>query len=250
MAERITSPQNPYLQHVKKLRAVRKYRYANRAFLADGSKLVEEAIRWGLTPEAILTREGVPFPVPEGVRHIIISDRLMKDVSRMASPQGVMAVCPMPEQRAPELVPGCLILDGIQDPGNLGTILRTADAFDLPVVLSEGCADPYGEKTVRATMGAVFRTQPCQADRRTILDSLRARQIPLCVTALSPRAQDIRALDLKRYAVVIGSEGQGVCADFLQAADQEAIIPMSPRCESLNAAAAATIVLWQLFAKG
>lgn len=250
MAERITSPQNPYLQHVKKLRAVRKYRYANRAFLADGSKLVEEAIRWGLTPEAILTREGVPFPVPEGVRHIIISDRLMKDVSRMDTPQGVMAVCPMPEQRAPELVPGCLILDGIQDPGNLGTILRTADAFDLPVVLSEGCADPYGEKTVRATMGAVFRTQPCQADRRTILDSLRARQIPLCVTALSPRAQDIRALDLKRFAVVIGSEGQGVCADFLQAADQEAIIPMSPRCESLNAAAAATIVLWQLFAKG
>ena len=250
MAERITSPQNPYLQHVKKLRAVRKYRYANRAFLADGSKLVEEAIRWGLTPEAILTREGVPFPVPEGVRHIIISDRLMKDVSRMDTPQGVMAVCPMPEQRAPELVPGCLILDGIQDPGNLGTILRTADAFDLPVVLSEGCADPYGEKTVRATMGAVFRTQPCQADRRTILNSLRARQIPLCVTALSPRAQDIRALDLKRYAVVIGSEGQGVCADFLQAADQEAIIPMSPRCESLNAAAAATIVLWQLFAKG
>ena len=250
MAERITSPQNPYLQHVKKLRAVRKYRYANRAFLADGSKLVEEAIRWGLTPEAILTREGVPFPVPEGVRHIIISDRLMKDVSRMDTPQGVMAVCPMPEQRAPELVPGCLILDGIQDPGNLGTILRTADAFDLPVVLSEGCADPYGEKTVRATMGAVFRTQPCQADRRTILDSLRARQIPLCVTALSPRAQDIRALDLKRYAVVIGSEGQGVCAEFLQAADQEAIIPMSPRCESLNAAAAATIVLWQLFAKG
>ena len=250
MAERITSPQNPYLQHVKKLRAVRKYRYANRAFLADGSKLVEEAIRWGLTPEAILTREGVPFPVPEGVRHIIISDQLMKDVSRMDTPQGVMAVCPMPEQRAPELVPGCLILDGIQDPGNLGTILRTADAFDLPVVLSEGCADPYGEKAVRATMGAVFRTQPCQADRRTILDSLRARQIPLCVTALSPRAQDIRALDLKRYAVVIGSEGQGVCADFLQAADQEAIIPMSPRCESLNAAAAATIVLWQLFAKG
>lgn len=250
MAERITSPQNPYLQHVKKLRAVRKYRYANRAFLADGSKLVEEAIRWGLTPEAILTREGVPFPVPEGVRHIIISDRLMKDVSRMDTPQGVMAVCPMPEQRAPELVPGCLILDGIQDPGNLGTILRTADAFDLPVVLSEGCADPYGEKTVRATMGAVFRTQPCQADRRTILDSLRAKQIPLCVTALSPRAQDIRALDLKRFAVVIGSEGQGVCADFLQAADQEAIIPMSPRCESLNAAAAATIVLWQLFAKG
>ena len=250
MAERITSPQNPYLQHVKKLRAVRKYRYANRAFLADGSKLVEEAIRWGLTPEAILTREGVPFPVPEGVRHIIISDRLMKDVSRMDTPQGVMAVCPMPEQRAPELVPGCLILDGIQDPGNLGTILRTADAFDLPVVLSEGCADPYGEKTVRATMGAVFRTQPCQADRRTILDSLRAKQIPLCVTALSPRAQDIRALDLKRFAVVIGSEGQGVCADFLQAADQEAIIPMSPRCESLNAAAAAMIVLWQLFAKG
>lgn len=247
MADRITSAQNPYIQHVKKLRSTRKYRYDCRAFVADGNKLVAEAIQWGLRPEAILTREGVDYPIPEGVRHIIIPDKLMKDVSRMDTPQGVMAVCPMPAPKPLELRPGCLILDGIQDPGNLGTILRTADAFDLPVILSEGCADPYGEKTVRATMGAVFRTQPQQAGREELIRQLEQKGIPVCVTALSERAADIRSLRLRDCAVVIGSEGQGVSEEFLRAASMEAIIPMSPRCESLNAAAAAAIVLWQIF---
>ena len=228
MAEWITSKANGTVQHLRKLMASRKYRYECRAFVADGSKLVEEALRWGLGVDALILREGVDFPVPAGVRELRVPEGLMKEISRMEAPQGVLALCRMPEPTPLDLQPGSLILDGLQDPGNLGTILRAADAFEVPVVLTDGCADPYGEKTVRATMGAVFRCPP------------------LRVTALSPRAEDIRRVELRRCVTVIGSEGQGVRAEFLAAAQQEAIIPMSPRCESLNAAVAATVVLWEL----
>lgn len=246
MAEWITAKTNSTIQHVRKLLASRKYRYECRAFVADGTKLVDEAIRWGIGVEALILREGVEFPVPPGIREIRVPEALMRDVSRMEAPQGVLALCRMPEPRPLALTPGCLILDGIQDPGNLGTILRAADAFEIPVVLTEGCADPYSEKTVRATMGSVFRTPPQQAEAEAVLALCREVGIPLCVTALSDRAVDIRSLALQNYAVVIGSEGQGVGEAFLAAADTEAIIPMSPRCESLNAAVAATVVLWQM----
>ena len=246
MAEWITSKANSTVQHVRKLMASRKYRYACRAFVADGVKLVEEALRWGLGVEALILREGVDFPVPAGVRELRVPDSLMKEISRMETPQGVLALCRMPEPEPLDLKPGSLILDGIQDPGNLGTILRAADAFDVPVVLADGCADPYGEKTVRATMGAVFRRPPKQAATEEILGQCRERQLPICVTALSDRAEDIRRVALRSCLTVIGSEGQGVSEAFLEAADLEAIIPMSPRCESLNAAVAATVVLWEL----
>jgi TrmH family RNA methyltransferase len=139
-----------------------------------------------------------------------------------------------------------LILDGIQDPGNIGTILRTADALDIPVVLLEGCADPYSHKVVRSSMGAVFRTPVIQSDWATVKVACAEAGIPVGVTALSDRAKDLRESDLKTMAVVIGSEGQGVRKEILESADAELIIPMNPHCESLNAAVAATIVMWQM----
>ncbi len=246
MPEWITSKANSTLQHVRKLAASRKYRYECRAFVADGVKLVEEALRWGLGVDALILREGVDFPVPAGVRELRIPEGLMKDISRMETPQGVLALCRMPKSESLDLRPGSLVLDGIQDPGNLGTILRAGDAFDVPVILADGCADPYGEKTVRATMGAVFRRPPIQAGTEEILAQCRERKLPICVTALSETARDIRRIDLAACVTVIGSEGQGVGEAFLEAAAQQAIIPMSPRCESLNAAVAATVVLWEL----
>ena len=143
-------------------------------------------------------------------------------------------------------MPGMLILDGIQDPGNVGTILRTADALDVPVVLLDGCADPYGWKVVRSSMGAVFRTPVVQAKWEEVLDACREAGIEIGVTALSDRAVDIRTADLKKMALVIGSEGRGVRKEVLDNADRELIIPMNAHCESLNAAIAAAIVMWQM----
>jgi len=139
-----------------------------------------------------------------------------------------------------------LLLDGIQDPGNLGTILRTADAMGVPAVLLEGCADPFSHKVVRSSMGAVFRQKIVQTTWSEASKVLRTQNIPIAVTALSDRAEDIRLADVKNMAVVIGSEGQGVRQEILQGADRELIIPMKQSCESLNAAVAAAIVAWQM----
>lgn len=246
MTEHITSKQNPFCKHVKKLRANRAYRYAQRLFLADGVKLVGEALRWG-DVETVILREDVALDgIPAQVRTVIVPQGVMQELSRMDTPQGAIAVCRMPIMAEYSLQPGSLILDGIQDPGNLGTILRTADAFDIPVILLDGCADPYGEKTVRASMGAVLRTPPVQTSCDEMLAAAKAAGLPICVTALSDTAKDIRKIDLQRCLTVIGSEGQGVRQAVLDAADIHAIIPMQPRCESLNAAVAAAIVLWQI----
>jgi TrmH family RNA methyltransferase len=137
-------------------------------------------------------------------------------------------------------------LDGIQDPGNLGTILRTADAMNVPVALLEGCADPYSHKVVRSSMGAVFRKDVVQVSWSDAREALDAAEIPVAVTALSPRAEDIRKADVRAMAVVIGSEGQGVRQQILEHADHELIIPMNEKCESLNAAVASAIVCWQM----
>lgn len=244
--QRITSRKNPLLQQVKKLLSSRKAREEAGLFAADGVKLLAEAVRWYPGLDTVILSDGVHADVPESVRLFRVPEDVMASISPMESPQGALFLCRLPEKKAYAPTPGCLLLDGIQDPGNLGTILRTADALDIPVTLLEGCADPYSPKTVRASMGAVFRTQPVKADWAEVKAACGAAGIPVAVTALSQRAKDLRNADLCGMAVVIGSEGQGVRREILESADGELIIPMNKRCESLNAAVAAAIVMWQM----
>ncbi|MBQ3355685.1 MAG: RNA methyltransferase [Oscillospiraceae bacterium] len=241
--ERITSSQNPLLRHIRKLQGSRAYREEQREFVADGFKLLEEAIKWYPKLKTVLVSEMQTLPaLPDGVRCVEIPASLMQSLSDMKTPQGVLFTCEMPDWETAQVSTGMLLLDRIQDPGNLGTILRTADAFGVPVALTNGCADPYSEKTIRASMGAVFRTAPQRIDMERVLSG----SVPIAVTALTPLAADIRDVDLRDYLVVIGSEGQGVCKELLQASQKQLIIPMQPRCESLNAAIAAAIVMWQM----
>lgn len=244
--QRITSRKNPLLQQVKKLLSSRKAREEAGLFAADGVKLLGEAVRWYPGLDTVILSDGVHADVPESVRLFRVPEDVMASISPMESPQGALFLCRLPEKKTYAPTPGCLLLDGIQDPGNLGTILRTADALDIPVTLLEGCADPYSPKTVRASMGAVFRTQPVKADWAKVKAACGVAGIPVAVTALSQRAKDLRNADLRSMAVVIGSEGQGVRREILESADGELIIPMNKRCESLNAAVAAAIVMWQM----
>lgn len=246
METRITARKNPLLQQVKKLISSRREREKAGLFVADGTKLLQEAVRYWPGLETVILSDGVQAELPEHVRVIRVPEEVMESVSPMQTPQGALFLCRLPEKTAFQARPGMLLLDGIQDPGNLGTILRTADAMDVPVVLLEGCADPYGHKTVRASMGAVFRTPVVQTTWQEAAAACKAAGIPVAVTALSERAKDIRQARLGEMAVVIGSEGQGVRQEILQQADRELIIPMNPHCESLNAAIAAAIVMWQL----
>lgn len=246
MEQRITSRKNPLLQQVKKLLSSRQERQKTGLFVADGTKLLQEAITWWPGLQTVILSDGVEAEVPEQVQVIRVPGDVMESVSPMQTPQGALFVCRLPEYKAFLPVPGMLLLDGIQDPGNLGTILRTADAFNVPVALLEGCADPYNHKTVRASMGAVFRSPVPQVTWQAVKAACKDANIPVAVTALSDTARDIRQAPVHKMAVVIGSEGQGVRPEILQDAEEKLIIPMSERCESLNAAIAASIVMWQM----
>ena len=244
--QRITSRKNPLLQQVKKLLSSRKAREEAGLFVSDGTKLLAEAVNYYPGLDTVILSEGVDADLPDHVRLVRVPEDVMESISPMASPQGALFLCKLPEKKQFTPVPGMLLLDGIQDPGNIGTILRTADALNVPVVLLEGCADPYSHKVVRSSMGAVFRTPVIQSTWTQVQSACREAGIPIGVTALSDRAKDIRKADLSKMAVVIGSEGRGVRKEILDAADTELIIPMNPRCESLNAAVAAAIVMWEL----
>lgn len=246
MEERISSRKNPLLQQVKRLLSSRAERRRTGLFAADGTKLLEEAVKYWPGLQTVILSDGVEVEVPEGVRVVRVPEDVMASISPMEAPQGALFLGKLPERT--EFVPkkGMLILDGVQDPGNIGTILRTADAMDVPVVLQEGCADPWSWKVIRSTMGAAFRTPVVQASWEEVLTKCREVNIPIGVTALSDRAVDIRSTDLSEMALVIGSEGRGVRKEVLESADRELIIPMNPHCESLNAAIAAAIVMWEI----
>lgn len=246
MEQVITSRKNPLLQQVRKLLTSRKAREEAGLFAADGTKLLSEAVRWYPGLDTVILSEGVQAEVPESVRLVRVPEDVMASISPMETPQGALFLCRLPEKKEFLPMSGMLLLDGIQDPGNLGTILRTADALDVPVVLLEGCADPFSHKVVRASMGAVFRVPPILSTWAEVSEKCRQTGIPIGVTALSSRAKDLREANLSAMAVVIGSEGRGVRQEILDSADAELIIPMNPHCESLNAAVAATIVLWQM----
>ena len=243
----ISSRKNPLLQQTRRILTSRREREETGLFAGEGTKLLAEAVRYA--PEwlhTVFLAEGVEQETPEHVRRVRLPRELLDSLSTMDAPQGAIFLCRMPEE--PEFVPkpGTLLLDGLQDPGNLGTILRTADALGTSVVLLEGCADRFSPKTVRATMGALFRRPSYRMDWKAARDAFHQAGIPIAVTALSPRAEDIREADVSKMAVVIGSEGRGVRPEVLEQAVRELIIPMDPHCESLNAAVAATIVLWQM----
>ena len=249
--ERITSRSNPLCAHFRKLASSAAYRRESGQFLCDSPKLLGEILLW--RPEllrTVLCTEPETLPaLPEGVRAVSVPESLMEYLSPARTPQGILSACALPEQSLPETLTGrrYAVLDGVQDPGNVGTILRTADAlFADGLFLVNGCADPYGPKTVRATMGAAFRLPVWEMEEKQLMRLLAQAELPLLGTALREDTEDIRGCDLSRAAVAIGNEGRGISQSVLAQCGKTLRIPMRERCESLNAASAATVVLWEM----
>ncbi len=249
MAERITSRTNPLMTHIRKLASSRAYRYACGEYLGDGVKLLEEAARWGADLTAVAYTPGTALPpLGPGVRLVEVPEDVMRSISPMEAPQGTLFTARLPDTTLPESLAGrrYLVLEGVQDPGNVGTILRTADAFEADgLILLEGCADLYNPKTVRSSMGAVFRCPAWNSTLERLLPLLSAAGLPLLGAALRSDTVDAREADLTRAAILIGSEGRGLSRAALSACGKTIRIPMGGRCESLNAAIAASILLWE-----
>ena len=250
MQEKITSRSNALLTHIRRLSSSGAYRRKSGEFVCDGFKLLEEALQWNVPLSAVVAAEGVELPPLPPVRTAVVPADVMRSIAPSETPQGVLLVCRMEAPPLPETLPGgrYVVLDGVQDPGNVGTILRTADAFECDgMFLVNGCADLYNPKTVRATMGALFRRPVWRCEAEELHALLRAADLPLYGAALRADTVDARAVDYRRAAVAIGSEGRGLSEELLALCDKTARIPMSARCESLNAAAAATVLLWEMY---
>jgi TrmH family RNA methyltransferase len=247
--ERITSRSNKLVTHIRKLVSSRSYRSAQGEYLCDGVKMLEEALQWKAPITTVVATEDVRLPqLPEAVRVVLVPEDIMKSISPMESPQGVLVLVKMPDRQLPDtLAPGrYLVLEGVQDPGNVGTMLRTADAYDADgMILLTGCADLYNPKTVRSTMGAIFRREVWSCTLEQLKPLLAASGLPLYGAALRHDTVDVREISLGKGAMLIGSEGRGLSEEALAACDKTVKIPMSERCESLNAAVAAATLLWE-----
>jgi TrmH family RNA methyltransferase len=185
--------------------------------------------------------------LPADVKQYIAGADLFDYVSPMKNSPGPLFTLAIPAEAAPRFA-RAILLENVQDPGNVGTVIRTAAAMDVDTVLLCGaCADVYSPKTARATMGAIFRERLVHTDVAGAKALCEKNGLPLYGAALSKRASDIRGLDLRRAVVAVGSEGRGLSAGLLEKCDGELIIPMTEGSESLNAAVAASILMWEMY---
>ena len=243
--ERLTSRKNEHIRRIRLLGADRAARREAGEFVCDGEKLLAEALGHGAEITSVLWA-GEPATEVPGAAQYLVPPELLDYVSPLKSAAGVVFTARLPRWELCE--PGkALVLETIQDPGNLGTILRTANALSLDTVILTGdCADLYSPKTVRATMGAIFRQRVYEMERDEVRAYLSAHGKKLYGAALSERASDLRTLSLEDAAVAVGSEGRGLSPELLAKCDGELIIPMNRDCESLNAAVAASIIMWEI----
>lgn len=248
--ERITSRGNPLIARLRRLKSQRSARREEGVFLCEGPKMLEEALRWNAGLETVVCARGVELPeLPGHIRVVEVPEDVLRAAADTQTPQGVVFSCKGADLTLPEELEGSrfLVLDGVQDPGNVGTIWRSADAFGADgLILCPLCADPWNPKTIRATMGAVFRLPLWEATLEELAEKLSRKGIPLYSTAMQNDTVDVRQADLSRAAVVVGSEGRGVSPLALELSVQTIKIPMRTRCESLNAGVAASVVLWEM----
>lgn len=241
MIEHISSRQNPLIQHVSRLLKDTTARRDSGEIVCEGIKLLDDALVSGLSPLTVLhTPETELPPLPGGVRVVCVPPPLMESVSTLRTPQGLLFTLSRPAVTADVDSNGKhVLLDRVQDPGNVGAVIRTAEAFSLSsVMLTPGCADPYSPKALRGAMGAVLR-MPIRP-----VDPVDLPDLPL--VALDTEGSDIREWVPGPCIAVIGSEGGGIAPEILARCERRIRIPMTGRAESLNAAAAAIILMWEM----
>ncbi len=250
----ITSRENPAVKHYIRLRDRKKTRYDENLFVAEGLRIVRDALQYPFLVQQIFLTEpafekyagmleaesGQLFRIPEA---------LGREMSDTEHTQGVFAVCRMPEQNLKLSPEGrYLVLCQVQDPGNMGMILRTCDALGTDAVLMTQCCDLYSPKVIRATMGSVFRVPVLRTDTPEELFSL-LRQQQICSYASVPAASAVPLTECRfghGCAVWIGNEGNGLPETVIHACQKAVTIPMKGGAESFNAAMAAGILTWEM----
>jgi RNA methyltransferase, TrmH family len=248
--KRIESVKNPQVKQWKKL-LTKKERDKTGHFLIEGFHLVEEALKSNISIIQLIVDENKAIPATwdvSGIPMAIVTEDVMKAISATETPQGIAAVCEqfsyddMDWTRA-----NVLLIDAVQDPGNIGTMIRTADAAGMDaVILGEGCADLYNPKVIRATQGSLFHLPIIRGNLREWIERLREKNVAIYGTALE-NGEDYRHIEPARpFALLVGNEGSGVHKELLQMTTKNLYIPIYGQAESLNVAVAAGILLYHL----
>lgn len=252
----ITSKDNEIIKNIRKLKE-KKYRDANNEYLIEGIKLIKEAVEEKAKIKLIVVCE-------ESIEDGDIDQKLLYEIAKydciyvnkkvfsiltdVQNPQGILAVIEKKnnEENINYKEDIIVVLDGIQDPGNLGTILRTIDSVGLSqVIVSKETADSYNPKVVRSTMGAIFRVNVIESeDLLQTLKNLKKHKYKIMATSLETN-NSIYDVEYNKKVIVIGNEANGVSKNVLEYADEKIKIPMLGKTESLNASVATSIILYE-----
>ncbi len=250
----VSSSGNPLIKHITSLKQ-KKYRYEFNQYIIEGAKSIREATKYGVKLDYILiAREQLELmhefkEYPGDV--VLVENNIFKKLSEEKNPQGIMAVARFYSHSLDDIAENgkaFLVLDRIQDPGNMGTLIRSADAFGVDgILLSSGCCDVYSPKVVRATMGSIFHIPFVYEDMDSIMNAMSKNDV--FVIGTSPHAAEvIKDADIRLpAAVVLGNESVGMDDNILLKCDGKVKIDMKGRAESLNVAVAGSIIMYEIF---
>lgn len=237
----ITSINNEYIKEISKLNE-KKYRDKSNKYLIEGLHLVTEALKYDII-DTIIIRED--FSYETNIKHIIVSNEVMKKLSDNPSIPKIMAVVNKKESA----ISGnkILLLDRLQDPGNLGTIIRSAVAFNFDtIILSNDTVDLYNSKVLRSTQGMLFNINILRQDLTNVINELKNNNYTIYGTKVD-NGYDVKEINnINKFALIIGNEGTGISDNILKQCDKYLYIKMNNNCESLNAGVAASILMYEM----
>ena len=252
----ISSKDNELVKHIKKLKD-KKYRDESNEYIVEGVKLIEEAVKENAKIKKIVVCEDTTrtYEIPTNVmleiakyECIYVTEKIFATITQVTNPQGIMAIIEKNDKNKEiDFTQDIIVaLDDVQDPGNLGTILRTVDSIGLnQIIVSKETADAFNPKVVRSTMGAIFRIKIIEVeDLKQTVKEMKKHHFKLMVTSLQTE-NSIYDIDFHKKIIVIGNESNGVSKEIQDMADEKAKIPMLGKTESLNASVAAGIVMYE-----
>jgi len=246
MMKILTSRSNPVFVHMKKLGGSKKYRDEQGLFLCDGFKLLKEAINCGVFIDTVIASQAVEVDLPENTKVYKAKEDLIDSISPLKNSQGLLFSSRMDKRSDVDFLTGThVLLDNIQDPGNVGAIVRCANAFGIKsVILTDKSADLYNPKTIRGSMGAIFRQTVLRMNKKEIA-VLKKSGVSFIGAVNDDDSIGVNKANLTDTIIIFGNEGQGISEMLSELCENKVKIPLSPESESINVSTAAAIIMWE-----
>ncbi|WP_099203305.1 TrmH family RNA methyltransferase [Miniphocaeibacter massiliensis] len=245
MIKKISSKDNKYFKKIKSLKR-KNSRVKNKLFLIEGKKVFVEALDSRVKIESIFVKEdfNINTLIDTNLDIFILEENLFKELTDMENPEGIIAACKIEESERFSKEENIIVLDGIRDPGNMGTIIRSAESFGYKQIgLINDCVDIYNSKVIRGSMGSLFRTNIISLNLEKLKEIKNTHKL-YCMALEEDSVSIYNMTESEKHAIIIGNEANGVSQEVLKISAEKVIIPLSGNVESLNAGVAASITMF------